>query len=164
MLEGIIIGYEVAARVGAALGREYYRIWHTTSIAGAFGASTALSYILDMSLEDTLNAVSNAGWFSNVLWASISKNSYFKSFSPAHSSLISALSIEMILEGFKTNIDIFEDEEGLCRALSSNCNLDILLNPRWKYAILLNGYKLYPACRHTHTIIKASINLSNKIN
>ena len=42
-LRGVIVGYEISTRIGAAMGREHYRYWHNTGTIGCFGAAAAAS-------------------------------------------------------------------------------------------------------------------------
>jgi len=44
-LRGVIVGYEVSTRIGAAMGRAHYRCWHNTGTIGSFGAAAAAAAI-----------------------------------------------------------------------------------------------------------------------
>lgn len=58
LLEGYVIGLEVMARLGRIFGpRAYEKSWHPTATLGVLGASTAISHMLGLSYEQTLNAI-----------------------------------------------------------------------------------------------------------
>ena len=40
-LRAVIVGYEIATRIGAAMGRAHYKYWHNTGTIGVFGACAA---------------------------------------------------------------------------------------------------------------------------
>jgi 2-methylcitrate dehydratase PrpD len=46
LLSAVLSGVETMVRVGRALGPEHYRLWHTTSTAGSFGAAAAAASVL----------------------------------------------------------------------------------------------------------------------
>lgn len=161
-IEAVVIGYEAMARIGAAAGREHYSYWHTTGTAGAIASAIAVSKLLDLTVEQACNAAALAGYFTSGLWGFISAGSSAKPLSPAHASLLGGLSCELIQNNVKTNTLLFEGNRGF-KVIAPNIDLAILKNPPWNYAILHNGYKLYPCCRHTHTAIYCAINLSKQI-
>lgn len=161
-IEAVAIGYEAMGRIGAAAGREHYSLWHTTGTAGAIASAITISKILGFTVEETCNAAALAGYFTSGLWGFISISSSAKPLSPAHASLLGGLSCELIHSNIRTNTSLFEDNRGF-KVIAPNINLDILRNPPWSYAILYNGYKLYPSCRHTHTAVYCAINLSTQV-
>src|SRR5258705_13595532 len=36
-LRGVVVGYEISTRIGAAMGRAHYKHWHNTGTIGCFG-------------------------------------------------------------------------------------------------------------------------------
>jgi 2-methylcitrate dehydratase PrpD len=60
LLRGIISGYEVSTRIGAAVTPAHYEYWHTTGTVGAFGAAAAASSILGLDGDETEHALANA--------------------------------------------------------------------------------------------------------
>jgi 2-methylcitrate dehydratase PrpD len=58
LLAAIVAGYDVACRVGSALGSDHGRAgWHVTGTAGTFAAAAAASRALQASQEQTRNAL-----------------------------------------------------------------------------------------------------------
>jgi 2-methylcitrate dehydratase PrpD len=62
-IEGVIVGYDVMIRLGKALNpaNHYYRGFHPTGTCGVFGATAAVSKILNLDQEQTINALGIAG-------------------------------------------------------------------------------------------------------
>jgi 2-methylcitrate dehydratase PrpD len=61
LLRGIVAGYEVMARVGAALGHDHNnRGFHTTGIAGPVASTVAAGLIMNLSVDTLLSAVGTA--------------------------------------------------------------------------------------------------------
>jgi len=68
LLDAITIGYEIAIRVGEAVGKEHYRYFHNTGTCGIFGAAAAVGWLLDLSAEQFVWAFGNAGTQAAGLW------------------------------------------------------------------------------------------------
>lgn len=61
LLRGIVAGYEVMARVGAALGHDHNnRGFHTTGIAGPVASAVGAGIVMGLSVETILSAVGTA--------------------------------------------------------------------------------------------------------
>ncbi len=163
LLEAVIVGYEIAARFGKAFGRSHYAIWHTTATAGSLGAAAAASRVLGLDDEVASHAVAIAAYYASGLWGFISYGSGVKPFSPGHAAFLGVTSSLMARDGIRTNLNALEDERGLCKNMAPDCDIEKALNPKWDYAITLNGYKFFPTCRHTHTAITAAIMLSDEV-
>ncbi len=164
LLEAVVIGYEVAARFGRAFGRDHYSKWHTTATAGSLGAAAAASRVLGLSLEEAPQALAISSYYASGLWGFISGGSSIKPFSSGHAAFLGVTSSLMARNGMKTNLRALEDERGFCKNMAPECRLEESLDPGWNYAILLNGYKFFPTCRHTHTALTAAIMLSDGVN
>lgn len=162
VVEAVVVGYEVAARIGYAAGREHYVLWHATGTAGAMGAAAAASRVLGLTPRAAANAISIAGYFATGVWGFVEAGSSIKPMSPAHASLMGCVAAKLAEKGTTTSTRVLEGDRGFCRAMAPKCRLEYVLSPPWDYAILRNGYKLYPCCRHTHSAIDAAIRLVNE--
>ena len=65
-----VVGYEAGVRVGEFLGREHYRIFHTTGTAGTLASAMAVSSILNLNHQQTHHALGSAGTQAAGLWNS----------------------------------------------------------------------------------------------
>jgi 2-methylcitrate dehydratase PrpD len=157
VLRAIIAGYEAAALIGAYLGRSHYQVYHTTATAGSAGAGVAynlLSYRGETLREALLISFSYMGG----LW-SAPRDPRIKPFSAAKAAVSGVYAARAALVGSGLTYNM----EEACKLLRGECNIEILRDPPWEYAILENGYKLYPSCRHTHTAIDAALELWEKV-
>ena len=68
LVEAIVVGYEVAIRVGEAVTPSHYYFWHTTATCGTFGACAAACKLLALDKEQTVWALGNAGTQAAGLW------------------------------------------------------------------------------------------------
>ncbi len=68
LLTAIVAGYEIAVRVGEAVGKKHYRYFHNTSTCGVFGAAAAAASILELDEESIVWAFGNAGTQASGLW------------------------------------------------------------------------------------------------
>ena len=46
-LEAVLRGYETCCRIGNAVGKAHYKVWHNTSTCGPFGSAMAAAFIRD---------------------------------------------------------------------------------------------------------------------
>ena len=67
-LKSIVIGYEVAARIGKFLGRKHYEKIHATGTVGALSTTIALCKLLDLGKDTCLNALGICGCYVSGLW------------------------------------------------------------------------------------------------
>lgn len=152
----LIAAYEVALGVGSALGRNHYRVWHTTATVGAAVAAT--TWLLSSGISEAkalASAVEASLAYASGLWSVVRSTPIAKPLSPANAVATGSLAAEATRQGIRVAGAI----EELCRLSDSGCNP---LEPG-EPAILLNGFKLYPACRHTHTAIEAAEKLSKRV-
>ena len=82
-LAAIVVGYEVAIRVGEAMGPSHYRFWHTTGTCGIFGAAAAAAKILGLSKPEVAMALGSAGTQAAGLWEFLSDGAMSKQLHPA---------------------------------------------------------------------------------
>lgn len=162
LIENIVIGYELMGRIGAGLGRGHYQFWHATATAGRVALAVTLARMLGFSPEEAVHSGALAGYFCGGLWGFNVMGGGVKPFSPFNTVLTGIYSIELISSGGRTNTYLFETEKGLS-LLSKNIDFNAIMEPPWSYAIIENGYKVYPCCRHTHTAIEAALKAKEEI-
>jgi len=156
ILEGVVAGYDAGISVGECLGREHYRMFHTTATAGLFGGIAGSGKIVGLSEEELVWAFGNGGSFASGLWEFLESGGDTKPIHPGKSAFESILLVHMAKNGLKGPSRIFEGRRGICKVLSRNCNPGAfeLENHRIDEVSL----KLYPSCRHTHPAIDAVLN------
>ena len=152
-----VAGWEAAARVGlASRGTFHKRGFHTTSIAGIFGAVTAAARLLGLDAERTAHAIGLAGSQASGINEYLSNGSSAKSVHTgwsAHAGIVSATLAQAGMSGPKS---VFEGRDGLLRAygLPEECDvaaLDAGLGARWEATRI--SIKPYPCCHFAHAFV-----------
>ncbi len=160
LLEAIVSGYEVGARIAEASGPAHYRFWHVTGTAGAFAAASAASVIIDLSARETLNALGSAGTLSAGLWEFLTDGAMSKTLHAGRAAETGVLSALLAREGFTGAAAILEGEKGFLRAMAGGGDPARLTGGLGAgYRIDRNSFKLHAACGHTHPAIDAALEL-----
>ncbi len=158
---GIVAGYEISVRVAQILLPSYY-YFHNTGTAGTFGAAAACGKLLDLNVNQFINAIGNAGTMAAGLWQFLEDGALSKSIhagNAAKNGLISSILSKKGMTGAKK---IFEGEKGVCRAFNrvnriSDCKLELLVEDLGKkYKIAEVSIKPYPSCAGTHAAVDAA--------
>ncbi len=165
ILLACVAGYEIGTRVAAAIEPtwERYQQIHGVGTAQTFGSTAACAKLLDLDVDQTLNAfgvagasapVAHAGKFGwrdksiafvkdNVAW-------------PAEAGLRAAL---LAQKGYEGSESILDGETGYwVMAGSDQCNFELLADFS-AFEILDVSLKPYPCCRWIHTALDVLVEL-----
>jgi 2-methylcitrate dehydratase PrpD len=162
-ITSIVVGYQVAIHLGMILNPEHReKGFHTTGTCGTLGAAAAAAKIIDLNVEEILNALGLAGTQAAGLLESDHSGSMGKHLHAGKAAHSGVLSVLLAREGFNGADTILEGKEGLFKAMSSLKTLE--KNNIWKpdlekYEILRVYFKKYPVCRHLHSSLEASISI-----
>jgi 2-methylcitrate dehydratase PrpD len=163
LITAIIIGYEVAIRIGEAVNPTHYYYWHNTGTCGTFGAAAAAGKLLSLNKQELVNALGNAGSTAAGLWEFLRDGAMTKHLHPANAARNGLTAALLAKYGFTGPKYILEGKKGFFNAMAKDANANkITLNLGRDYKILENCFKLFPSCRHTHPTIDAILNLKNK--
>jgi 2-methylcitrate dehydratase PrpD len=159
-LTAVTLGYEVAIRVGEAVGKTHYFHWHNTSTCGVFGATAAAGWLLGLDRERMTWALGNAGSQAGGLWEFIADGAMSKVLHAGRAAANGVLAAELAALGFTGARKILEGRQGFFAATSPDGNPAAVtdgLGEAWK----LPGasIKPYPSCRHTHAAVDAALAL-----
>lgn len=162
-LEAVICGYEVMSRIGMGFGVSSHRNkgWHVTSTAGTFGAAAAAAKLLDLEVDQTVQALGMAGTQSFGVWAFLEDSASSKILHPgraAASGLEAALLAKAGMTGPSNVLGAFDG--GLFKAMSDESSLQKVTEGLGeRFEILKVDVKPYPCCRSTHCAIDAALKL-----
>lgn len=155
VIDSILFGYEVGARLGAFLGRQHFRYWHPTSTVGGAASASALAFLSsEGSLEEVEKAIAMSLAYSSGIWKVIMSDIYLKPFSAVHAAFIAYLSNESRDLIKKPSTDFFSNDKTMCRLLNGECSYEKALNVPWRLAIEGTSIKLYPVARNIQTIVQ----------
>lgn len=161
LIEAMVAGYEVAARVGMAVMPTHYRFWHSTATNGTFGAAAAAARALGLDAAQMTATLGFAGTQAAGLNTFFESGDDTKSLHPGKAGLNGVLSAKLAALGVTSPPDILGHPKGYLAAYSLEAKPEALtdgLGERW--AILDNGFKFYPSILASHSPIGASLDIA----
>lgn len=166
LITAIVAGYDVFVRIASAINPSHLILgYHTTGTCGAFAAAAAVSNILKLDHEQTANALGLAGIQGAGLMEVTEDGQMAKPIHPGKAAQAGVLAALLAKEGSEGPKTVIEGNNGFAKAMSEECDYDLMLNDLGKeYHILTCYTKLYPSCRHTHPPIDAVLTLRQEEN
>ncbi|MGH3756698.1 MmgE/PrpD family protein [Actinophytocola sp.] len=165
LLVGLAAGYEVAARVGAALGETAYdRGFHPTGVAGIFGAVAAGARVLGLSERELLSAWGAAGSFASGSMQYLADGAWNKRVHPGWAAHAALFAVLLAKSGFHGADLPLEGRYGVLNAYGDAPRPELAtaeLGERW--VLLLTAIKPYPSCRYTHAAVDAALMLRKRV-
>ena len=159
-LEGVIVGYEAMLRMGEAVGAEHYKLFHNTATAGVFGAAAVAAYLLELTEDQWVWALGNAGTQAAGLWQFNADATMSKHLHAGHAAQAGLKAALLAFHGFTGPEHILEGEKGFFRALCPDARPEMVTKSSpGKWRIDETSIKPYPSCRHTHPAIDAALAL-----
>ena len=157
LLVAFIGGWEVAARIGlASKGSFHKRGFHTTSIAGMFGAVAAASKLLHSSEHEIVNALGLAGSQTSGINEYLSNSSSSKSMHAGWSAFSGIVSTRFAKNGMTGPHSVFEGRDGIFKTygIFDECDLSIATSSLFKtWETTRISIKPYPCCHFAHAFI-----------
>ena len=157
MLAAYVTGWEIAARVGlTAKGTFHKRGFHSTAIAGIFGAVSGAASLLNLSPIACAHALGLAGSQASGIAEYLTNSSSAKCFHAgwaAHSGILSAYLAEAGMTG---PLSVFEGRFGLfaTHGIQSEINAaDVCLELGEHWEIMRVSVKPYPCCHFAHATV-----------
>jgi 2-methylcitrate dehydratase PrpD len=159
-LRAVLAGYEACTRVGMAVGKEHYRVWHNTATCGPFGSAMAVARLHGLDDTQTVWALGNAGTQSAGLWEFLSAGAMSKHLHTARGAQAGLMAARLAKEGFTGPARILEGEKGFFKGLCPDPDPGaVLRDPDAPWQLMETSIKPWPCCRHTHPTIDAAIEL-----
>jgi 2-methylcitrate dehydratase PrpD len=158
-----VAGYEVGIRVGEALGRSHYKVFHTTGTAGTLAAAAAVAKLLQLDSAKTLHAIGSAGTQAAGLWEFLRDAADSKQLHTAKAAVDGLLAAYIARDGFTGASRIVEGKQGMMAGMSRDGDASKLgdrLGERW--ALLETSFKFHASCRHTHPAADALLEIAKR--
>lgn len=159
-----VAGYETGIRVGEALGRSHYKIFHTTGTAGTLAAAAAVAKLLNLDGAKTLHALGSAGTQAAGLWEFLRDAADSKQLHTAKAATDGLLAAYIARDGFTGASRVVEGAQGMLAGMSRDADPDKLvdgLGQRW--ALLETSFKFHASCRHTHPAADALLEIAKQV-
>ena len=163
-LRAVLAGYEAVCRIGNAVGRAHYEVWHNTSTCGPYGAAVATATLLGLREEPTVWALGNAGTQSAGLWQFLEEGAMSKHLHAGRAAEAGVLAAELAARGFTGPAEILEGRKGFFVAACPDADpARVLAAPEAPWQLRLTSIKPWPSCRHTHAIVDAALELYGRV-
>lgn len=168
LLTGIAAGYEVACRIGRALGAESYKQgFHITGTAGIFGAVSAICKLKHLDMRTVEMAFGLAGSKAAGSMQFLATGSWNKRLHPGFAAHDAVICVALAEAGVQAAEQAIEGEFGLLQAYTPAektpeklLKLIDELGKEWVSAA--TAIKPFPACRMTHSAIVLGNSLREK--
>lgn len=163
-LRAVLAGYEACCRVGRAVGKAHYRVWHNTSTCGPFGAALAAAELLGLDEDQSVWALGNAGTQSSGLWEFLVEGAMSKHLHTGRAAESGLLAAFLAEQGFTGAELILEGEKGFFAGLCPDPHpAAITAHPERPWELTRTSIKPWARCRHTHPAIDAALELRGEL-
>lgn len=164
-LTALLHGYEACCRIGAAVGKAHYRVFHNTATCGPFGAAMAAATLLDLTDEEAAWALGNAGAQASGVWEFLSAGAMSKHLHTARAAESGVIAAKLAKSGFTGARTILEGEKGFFAAYCAGAEEPqaMLADLEAPWQLTLTSLKPWPCCRHTQPTIDAALSLHDEI-
>lgn len=161
LLMGIVIGYEAAVRLAAAIQPTHYqRGYHPTATCGTMGVAMGLAAMLQLDEVTTEHALAAASVTASGTLNVIGEGSDLKPFNTAQAALSGLMAALTARSGFAGPVDALSGPTGFLQLCADSCDLykitENTAHGPWIHQVYV---KPYAACRHAHPAIEASLSL-----
>jgi 2-methylcitrate dehydratase PrpD len=161
IMPAFIVGFEIQTRISRAIYPSFHRLgWHTTAVIGAMGAAASVGRLIGCDGLQIAQAFAMAANSAGGLMSSFGSMSKAMNVSRAASAGLQSAYLASL--GCISHDAIFETG-GFLTKFDDSPNLDCLtdgLGEPW--AVLENGFKLYPCGFASHAMIDAVRELREK--
>jgi 2-methylcitrate dehydratase PrpD len=164
-LSAIVAGYEVAVRIGEAVGKKHYQFFHNTSTCGVFGAAAAASWLLDLDEERVVWALGNAGTQASGFWEFNAEGAMSKHLHAGRAAANGVLAALLAERGVTGPSRILEGDRGFFRATAPDAEPEKVIAGLGSAPLKIHGVSLKPhaSCRHTHAPIDCALEIRSRM-
>lgn len=163
LLTAIVVGYEIAFRIGEAVSPSHYRYWHNTATIGTFAAAAAAAKLADLSEEQIVHALGSAGTQAAGLWQFIEDGAMTKQLHPAKAGMDGIIAVLTAEKGLTAASKILEGKQGFFQAMSEQADQTKITDGLGHtFKIMENSFKIHASCRHTHQPIDLVLELKDE--
>ena len=152
IINAVVAGYDVGARIGDAINPSAYWFWHTTGVAGNFSAAATAGKLLNLDAEQMNHCFGTAGSQAAGLWEFMYDGAMSKTVHVGKACMNGIIAAELASRGFTGATRILEGDKGFVKAVAKEYDLDALTRDFGQpYKVMTNSFKPYACCRHTHS-------------
>lgn len=163
LLTAVALGFELSCRLaGAGHPTTWRRGWHSTPVAGVFGAAVAVATLLRADTRQMVDTLGLAGSHAGGLFEFLSSGAEVKRLHAGKAARDGVVCAELAVRGLTGPESVLEGPAGYGHAFADD-QLDLAhladgLGTTWR--MLQTYVKPYPCCRHLHGPIDAVLALN----
>ncbi len=161
-LEAVLIGVELAVRIGSWLGRSHYHAgFHMTATAGTFGAAMASARILGLSSNQTRHALGIAASMASGI-----KTQFGTMGKPLHAGLAAHAGVDAALlayDGFVATHDGLEGEQGFSPTHNGAGDAGAFDGMGRDFVFERVSHKYHACCHGIHATLEALAILRDRV-
>jgi len=163
-LDAVLRGFEAACRVGMSVGPAHYEVWHNTATCGPFGAAMAAASLINLTQEQTLDALGNAGTQSSGLWEFLPAGAMSKHLHAGRAAASGIMAADLAKLGLTGPATILEGNKGFYKGLCPDPRPEaVYTGADQPWQMHETSMKPWPSCRHTHPAIDAAMELATQV-
>ncbi|QKS07474.1 MmgE/PrpD family protein [Pseudosulfitobacter pseudonitzschiae] len=154
VLDALVRGYEVAARIGGLIGSDHYaRGFHNTATIGTFGSAAALAALDRMTADQTAHVLGFAAARAAGLKSMF--GTMTKPVQVGAAAQAGYLATRLVANGLSANPDAIEIAQGFLQAHGLNPAAQVFdPAPQGVFAVEKTLFKRHAACYLTHAAIE----------
>ncbi len=163
VLIALTTGYETYIRISsAAQPGMISRGYHSTGVAGTLACAAACARLFHFDSKGIENSIALATTMTGGLLSYGDSRPSIKPINPGKAAENGIMSAMLVFEGVQGPEESLEGKNGWFNAVTDTVNYEYLKGKG--YYLFHDCYiKLYPSCRHTHSVIDAAISLHNRV-
>ena len=162
-LRAVSVGYEVMIRVGLGSVGMMRRGFHTTAVAGVFGAAAASAAIMQLSAEGTAHGLGIAASKASGITEYSASGGSVKRIHAGFAAQSGVESMALANAGVTAPTAALEGPRGLFAAVSDTADPDSVTRGLGEhYEMLTTGLKPYCCCAGQHSVLDAVAELQSK--
>lgn len=162
-LEGVIAGYEVAGRIGAAISPSHRaRGFHSTGTIGALGAAAAASIAFGDPNERVVSSIGLGTSMAGGTFSVLAGGAQAKHLHPAHAAMAGTWAADLARLGLDAAPGALEVVDGFFSAYSDQVDRDRLLGATSEFEIARVLVKPFPCCAHAYGAVEAALSLRDQ--
>jgi 2-methylcitrate dehydratase PrpD len=163
-LAALVRGYEAMIRLGAAVGPGHYAFFHNSSTCGGMGAAAAAAEALGLGPEESVWAMGHAMSLAGGLWQCRHEAVATKHLHVAEAARRGVSAARYAAAGLAGPRTILEGVQGFFAAVARDGNPEaVVADPEGPWRIHEVSFKPWPACRHAHPAIDATLALRGRV-
>lgn len=164
VLDAVLQGFEAMCRVGNAVGPTHYQIWHNTATCGPFGSAMSTAALTDLTDEQAVHALGNAGTQSSGFWEFLETGAMSKHLHAGRAAESGIIAAQLAKLDFTGPPAVLEGSKGFFAAACPDAKPEaVLSDPDRPWQLALTSIKPWPCCRHTHPAVDAALDLHERL-